>query len=137
MSGATSGCTISQAGIACHAVCRCLTTFLSPERAAPQHVLFSARCHSNLRNCITNLASHLLHDQVAKPKAKADKADKGKEAPKEAEKPADSASEEDDADDAEPEDEEPEDLKVCPCANILSASQNIAVGPWHAPLSNT
>ncbi|CAL5229767.1 g13152 [Coccomyxa viridis] len=49
--------------------------------------------------------------KVAKPKPKADKADKGKEAPKEAEKPADPASDED-ADDAEPQDEETEDSKV-------------------------
>ena len=75
------------------------------------------RCHDDMRSCMMIL----LHDQVAKPKPKADKADKGKEAPKEAEKPADPASDED-ADDAEPQDEETEDSKVCQCAELLSIS---------------
>ena len=59
---------------------------------------------------------------MAKPKAKADKAEKGKEAPKEAEKPADPTPEEDAADDAEPQDDETEDSKVCHCARPLTIS---------------
>ena len=64
-----------------------------------------------------------LHDQVAKPKPKAEKAGKGSEVPKEPEKPAADPALEDDAHDAVPQDEVPEDFKVWHSVHSLIVSQ--------------